>query len=347
MKNTFTTPADFWQERDFGAKISAVFEFLGVHWRRLGKCLVYFVLPVTLLMGIGLGLMTNSMFNNMGRMMTAQREAARSVGGPAELAQSYGNSPFGMFNFGGITLSAVGALLAFLLLTGTVFGYLRARLRLPAAEPVTPRAVWAEISSRLGRMLLVIALVGVAYLLFFLGFFGLVTWFTRGGGGAAVSMLLSFPVIFCLAIYLSIVLSLFFPILWLEDRSIFETVARCFQLIKGSWWATFGLLLVAGLIQSMMSIVFVLPQYAVMFGKMLHVPGLDSDLLGMLAQCIYAVGIIFTYTVSLLALAFQYFHLTEQKEGYGLRLLVDALGQPQATPAAHSSHYRPDDEGEY
>ena len=132
MKNTFTTPADFWQERDFGAKISAIFEFLGAHWRRLGKCLVYFVLPVTLLMGIGLGLFTNSMFNSMGQLMTGRHGASRSLGGPVEIAQPYGASPFAMFNFSGIALGFIGAFLAFLLLTGTVFGYLRARLRLPA-----------------------------------------------------------------------------------------------------------------------------------------------------------------------------------------------------------------------
>ncbi|RZK62488.1 MAG: hypothetical protein EOO59_02430, partial [Hymenobacter sp.] len=99
MKNTFTTPADFWQERDFGAKISAIFEFLGAHWRRLGKCLVYFVLPVTLLMGIGLGLMTNSMFNNMGRMLGAQHGASQGLGGPVEIAQQYNTSPWAMLNF--------------------------------------------------------------------------------------------------------------------------------------------------------------------------------------------------------------------------------------------------------
>lgn len=339
MKNTFTTPADFWQERDFGAKISAIFEFLGVHWRRLGKCLVYFVLPLTLLMGIGLGLFTNSLFNIAGHNVAAQQEA---------IARHGARGLFGLYNFSGAAVGFVGAILSFLLLTGTVFGYLRARLRLPATEPVTPAAVWAELRARLGRMLVVIVVVAVAYLLIVFGFVGLIGLLTKSsGGGTIMRMLLGFPLIFCVAIYLSIVLSLFFPILWLEDLSLIGTVGRCFQLIKGRWWATFGLLFVAGLIQSMMSIIFVVPQYAVMFGKMLHVPGLDSDLLGMLAQCLYAVGIIFTYTVSLLALAFQYFHLTEQKEGYGLRLLVDALGQPQAAPAAHSSHYRPDDEGEY
>ena len=116
MKNTFTTPANFWQERDFGAKISATFEFIGAHWRTLGKCLVYFVLPFTLLMGIGLGFFTNSMFDQMGGVLAPRQSGWHStVGAP-------GSSPFGVYNFSGLALAFIGGLLAFLLLTGTVFG---------------------------------------------------------------------------------------------------------------------------------------------------------------------------------------------------------------------------------
>lgn len=342
MKNTFTTPANFWQERDFGAKISATFEFIGAHWRTLGKCLVYFVLPFTLLMGIGLGFFTNSMFDQMGGVLAPRQSGWHStVGAP-------GSSPFGVYNFSGLALAFIGGLLAFLLLTGTVFGYLRARLRLPADQPVTPAEVWAELRARLGRMVLVIVFLMAIYLVVVLGAVMLISVLaSAGGGGSFASAVLGFPLVGALVVYLAVVLSLFFPVLWLEDNSVVGTLGRCFQLIKGRWWATFGLIVVVSIIQSTLSIVFVLPQYAVMFGKMMHVPGLDSDLLGVLAQCIYAAGIIFTYAIPLLALSFQYFNLAEQKEGVGLRLLVNELGQAQAAPVAQSSHYRPDDEGEY
>jgi hypothetical protein len=341
MKNTYTTAADFWKERDFGAKISATFEFISAHWRPLGKCLLYFVLPGALLMGIGLGLFTNSMYNQMGDTMGGRTTGWHStVGGPS-------TSPFGSFNIGGMVLGMIASLVSFLLLVGSVYGYLRARLHLPAATPITPAVVWAEIKSRLGRMLLVIVLVGVAYVAVVGGAVAVIALFARSGSGAVFSGVVGVPLIFCLVIYLAIVLSLFFPVLWFEEGNVFTTVARCFQLIKGRWWATFGLLVVVGIIQGAMSFVFIIPQYAVMIGKMMHVPGLSSDVLGLVAQCIYAVGIMFTYTVPLLALAFQYFHLAEQKEGWGLRLLVDALGQPQVIPVAQSGHYRPDDEGEY
>jgi hypothetical protein len=339
MKNTYTTPADFWRERDFGAKISATFEFIGAHWRPLGKCLLYFVLPGALLMGIGLGLFTNSMYNQMGGQAAGWHT---TVGAPPS------TSPFSQFNFGGVAVGFLGSTLSFLLLVGTVYGYVRARLHLPAATPITPAVVWAEIKGRLGRTLLIVGLVMAVYLILAFGFSLLIAISAnRGGLNSVAAVMLGFLVFGTLATYLAIVLSLFFPVLWLEDSGVFATVGRCFQLIKGHWWATFGLLAVVSIIQGMLLIVFVIPQYAVMIGKMMHVPGLDSDVLGLVAQCIYAVGIMFTYAIPLLALAFQYFHLAEQKEGWGLRLLVETLGQPQSIPVVQSGHYRPHDEGEY
>lgn len=337
MKNTYTTPADFWQVRDFGAKISAVFDFIGEHWRRLGKCLVYFVLPGALLLGIGLGLFFNTLYDQMG--------LARKVG--ASGPNTMGSASFTGFSLTGGVLMFVGLLLSALLLLSTVYAYLRARLRLPAAEPVTPAAVWAAMRERLGSMLLSIVV-------FLGGYFGLALGFGVVFGVAAVgfkSAAASIPIlflvgmaVFALATYVGVALSLYFPVLWLEDRSVFSTVGRCFQLIKGRWWATLGLLLVVALLQSTLSIVFILPQYAIMFGKMMQLPGLDSDVVGVLAQCFYAVGVIFVNCVSLLAAAFQYFSLTEEREGHGLRLLVNELGQPQATPTAYSHHYRPEEE---
>ena len=340
MKNTFTSPADFWQERDFGAKISAAFDFIGAHWRPLGKCLVYFALPAALLMGIGIGLFINPFYDMMGDPVAAQ-----------QAAQDDPTSLLKLYNFGGLGLALLGGVLAFLLLTGTLHGYVRARLRLPAAVPVTPAEVWAELRARLGRMLAIIGVVLGAYALMFLFFAllmgGLFAAFGKGSASGLTIGFLLFPLLYCLAIYVAIALSLFFPVLWMEDRGVFSTVGRCFQLIRGNWWATFGLILVATFLQSMLSFVFILPQYAVMFGKMLHLPGLDSDVVGLAASCLYAAGIIFTYCLPLLALLFQYFNLVERREGHGLRLLVDQLGQPQAAPVAESGHYQPSEEGEY
>ena len=83
-----------------------------------------------------------------------------------------------------------------------------------------------------------------------------------------------------------------------------------------------------------------------MFGKLLKIPYLDSDLLGIAAQCIYSLGTLFTYSIPLLAIMFQYFSLVERREGTGSFQLLNQLGQAPA-PSVAGGTYRPDEEGEY
>lgn len=332
MKNTYTTPADFWQVRDFGAKISAAIEFLKVHWKPLGRCLLYFVLPVVLAVGVGLGILNNSTYDRIGRL-SHSTPATRA----ATLAA--GSGP----NFTTAALVLVGGLLVGLLLLGTVYGYLRARLRLPATEAATPRLVWAAMRERLGSVVL-------AGLVFMAGYLVLAFTVTMVIGAVAQTfsstalLVLGVFGFFGILAYLLVTLSLYFPVLWLEDVTVLGAFGRCFSLIKGRWWATFGLLLVAFMLQIALSLVFALPQYAVLAGKVLQLPFLNSDVLGVITTTIGAVGQLFVAPVLLLTIAFQYFNLSEEQEGFGLSLLIDELGQPQAAAPAASHHYRPEEE---
>jgi len=329
MQLRFTKEADFRQERDFGAKIGATLEFLAAHWRPLGKCLVYFVLPVALLMGIGLGMITNGMFNMIG--------AAKS--NPAALRQP--SDMFGVSYFIGMALAMIGGVAAYAVLLSTIYAYVRLLLTEQPSIPPTPAQVWQQIVPWLGRMILALGMLFGLYLLLMMvlsGFIGLL-----GGGTAAVLFFLLFiPVLF----YVVVPLSLYFPTLWIEDTSVLAALRRCFYLALSHWWASFGLLIVAGIIQGCMAILFVLPQYAVIIGKTMRIPGLDSDALGIAAQCLYAGGLLFSCSIPLLAVLFQYFNLVERKEGVGLRTLVDSLGTGQV-PVAYNHALRPDDEGEY
>lgn len=329
MQARFTQEADFRQERDFGAKIGATFEFLGAHWRPLGKCLLYFVLPVSLVMGIGMGLIMNSMFNLMGRVQTNPQ------------AMQDPSSVFGASYFSGMGLVMIGAMLAFVAVMSTVYSYVHLLLSTEPTVPPTPAQVWAVMKSRFGRILLSFALLFGLYIAFAGLFVGLIAVLGNGGMAGLLTLLL-FPVM----VYLGVPLMLYFPVLLLEEGGVVAALRRCYVLVRGKWWSTLGLVVVAGMIQGMLTIVFALPQYAVMFGKMLKIPVLGSDVVGMAAQCLYVAGAMFTYPVLLLALAFQYFNLVERKEGVGLRGLVDSLGATPA-PVAYSQTYRPDDDGEY
>ncbi|MCB2407565.1 hypothetical protein [Hymenobacter lucidus] len=322
MKPTYTHAADFHQERDFGKKISATFECIAAHFRPLGKCLLYFVLPPTMLAGVGMGLMTNTMFN----MAAGQATGKSAVATDAVLVSA----------FSGVGLAMLAGILSFMLLLSTVYGYIR--LVLATETTPTPGQVWQEIKSRGGRMLLAFLFVVALYAVLFAVIGGLMA--------VSTSFALLLFILFPLAFYVMVPLSLYFPVLWLEDGSLGHALRRCFYLIQGKWWSTFGLLMVTAMIQGMIAMMFALPQYAVMFGKMLKIPGLESDALGIIAQCLYALGIMFTYTIPLMAVVFQYFNLVERKEGMGLRSLIDSIGQGPA-PVAYNEAYRADDEGEY
>ncbi|TGE23033.1 hypothetical protein [Hymenobacter metallicola] len=324
MQSTYTHTADLRQERDFGKKIGATFEFIAAHFRPLGKCLLYFVLPPALLMGVGLGLVTNVIWNEVGKSINNAAQA--------------GSSPdfFTPVYFSGFAIAALSGLISFILLLVTVYSYVR--LVLVHEQVPTPAQVWQDIKSRIGRLIMAF--------MFLFGIYIMLIALVTGLTALSDSFALLFVVLFPLIIYIMVPLSLYFPVLWLEEGGVWQALLRCFYLIKGKWWSTLGLLFVAGMIQSMLSMLFALPQYAVLFGKMLKIPGLESDVFGVITQCLFVLGIMVTYTIPLLAIVFQYFNLVERREGLGLRSLVDSIGQGPA-PVAYNQAYRPDDEGEY
>lgn len=336
MKLTFTHEADFRRERDFGTKISATFEFIGAQFRPLFKCLVYFVLPGTLLFGIGMGLI----FGNIGRLSRLS----------AETGVAPGINNFAVSYLSGMGLAILGATVSFLLLLGTVYSFVRVRMDTPATEVVQPAQVWAYIRARLGRIVLSwLFFSGVGVALFGALAAALFGSISINSGPSAENVLGIFGVMMVLGVvmtWLGVVLTQFFPILLIENVSIGTALRRSFSLIQGKWWSTFGVLFVATMIQSFVGYIFIIPMYAVIFAQALKVPGLDSPILSVVTGSIYAVGAVFAYVIPLVAVLFQYFNLVERKEGTGMRQLVDSLGQT-AAPQVTNSYYRPDEEGEY
>ena len=332
VKVTFTHETDFRRERDFGAKVGATFDFVAAQFRPLLKCLAYFVLPGALLAGIGMGLVMSGVMSKI-----PLSGSSGHLGGSAGVASQYGNSPLSALSFVGIGLSALGLLLAFLLLSSTVYGFVRVRMSTAPAEPVQPARVWAFVWPRLGRVVSGWLLLGIVV---FVGM-GVV-----GGAlallGPGFVVLLFFPLVWA-----TVCLTLYFPVLWMEDGGVATAFRRSFYLMRGKWWSSLGLYLVMSMIAGTINYVFLIPFYGLLMVRtVLKVPGFDSELLSVGAMCLYALGWILTAALPLVAMLFQYFNLVERRDGTGLRLLVDSLGQT-AAPQVSSATYQPDDEGEY
>lgn len=306
MQVKFTRESDFRQERDFGAKISATFEFLAAHWRPLGKCIFYFVVPAALLMGLALGISQNQAFRFLGQRVESPGMFPPLVD---RLQDMY------------YWLSFLGSFITYSLLGSTVYGYVRLRMDLPTAQEVTPRMVGEQIRRFAPRLLL------SAFVML-------------------LAVILGFALLFVPGIYLAVALSFAWAIQVIEDNTLSQSISRSIYLTKGNWWSTLGLTLVVSLIVGIIAAIFQIPSYLAMIAKVMHWEFLAADALMVGGTMLASVGQMVLYSVLFVALLFQYFNLIEQKEGYGLRALVDSLGTG-AAPAVHGTTYRPDDDGEY
>lgn len=343
MKPLFTQETDFRRERDFGSKVSATFDFLGSQFKPFLKCLAYFALPGALLMGIGLGLFMGPASGFYAALFRgAQRGGVNTMGGLDPLAMYRGWGGVGLL------LTVLGGFTAFILLSSTIYSYLRVRLNQPVGETVQPRQVWDWMRPRLGRMvlacLLLFGLSAVVMLVFGTVFAGIAA---LGGVGWAILFVF---LLYAAIIWISVSLSLYFPVLWLEDLGPMAALTRSFYLIRGKWWSTFGLLMVMVIIQSMMSYVFAIPMYGLLLMDALQLtkpsPAHDTSLLMQAATLLYSGSAVLLLALPLLAMGFQYFNLAERRDSIGARQQLARLGQT-AAPETTSHFYRPDEEGEY
>lgn len=135
--------------------MSASFEFIGAHWRPLGRCLLYFVVPVALVMGLLLGIAQNDNMRLLGRSDVPPAEQLSEIG-------SFGPTYW---------LALLVMLISYASLAATVYGYVRARMDTPPDQEVTPQQVGEQLRLLVPRLTLsglavvLVVIVGMVLLL--------------------------------------------------------------------------------------------------------------------------------------------------------------------------------------
>ena len=270
-----------YQQRDFGEKINATFQYATQHFRSLGMALLYIAGPVALASGIATGLYQQSVFNALDQ--------------PVLL-------PYGSLFSISYILSFLFSLLTNLAVSLTVYGHLRLYSHAPD-EPISVGAVWSEILAVFSQALVASAL-------------------------AAVVIIIGTLFLIVPGIYLGVVLSLAIVVTVFEDVPANQLFNRCFELIQGKWWSTFGLILVVALIVWAMSLLFTLPLGVISLLRIMKVVPNIPGAVTVLTTIIGTVGRALLSSLLSLAIAFQYFNLVERREGRGLLTAIDNLGTP-------------------
>jgi hypothetical protein len=309
------TPIEFQQARDFSKKLNATFEFLQQNFKSLGKSLLYIAGPVVLIGSLLAGSLYTGYLNSI---------------------LSYGSDPAGLFDFINSTTTWIqgAAAVLFVFISGifvvsVVYHYM---LEYDARKSnrIEVDAVWTRVRQTLPAYF-------VTFFLFFvllLSVYALAFLFIAGLGTLSIGLaILAAFVVVVLLIYLVVPLSLIFVVRAFEKVGFIGAVQRCFMLIQGKWWSTFGLLVIVALVQSMMASVFFIPWYVNSIITMLHTiegqtiqePSTISQLINNVFIVLYFMASFLLYSLPLIALAFQYFNLVELKEARGLMNRIEHM----------------------
>lgn len=147
---------------------------------------------------------------------------------------------------------------------------------------------------------------------------------------AGFLMFVGFLFLIIPGIYLSVPFTFVLYVKVIEDKDLGDTLSRCFQLVKSRWWATFGIIILAYLIISVVGWLFSIPTMIVagIHGFMAVSGGeaMDGNSLGIILSTIFAgLGQYILYPVLYIIIAFQYYTLREQKDRSSLMDRISSI----------------------
>ena len=150
--------------------------------------------------------------------------------------------------------------------------------------------------------------------------------------GVAVTIIMSI-VMFCLYVWVAIVISNYSWIRIRENLGVGVALERSFALIKKNWWSMLGILLVASIAVSICSYVFSIPFYIFTFmtgASIADGEGMNTGMMaiiGGLSFFIYLLGSLFLQQYVTACSVFKYFDLVEQRDGSSVSAQIDQLGE--------------------
>lgn len=295
---------EFQKYRDFGQVINGTFEFIRHNFLPLLKSIIFIVGPFILLSGIFSGLYQKDIF-------------------------SFNSTTTSLSNFGIVSLLYLLALfLSMITMVSVVYSYVLIYLERTDESPIQIDEVWLGVKSNIlkvvGITILIGIIIGVIGITFFLPLFFIFNVQSNPLAMIPIIFLVMIPII-----YFSNKLTLTYFVSLYENIGAVDSMKRSIFLIKNKWWFTFGLVIVLSFIQGFMGFLFQIPQYIAMITVMFNSmdgTGVDgvTEIIIIITSIIAAFNFVF-YAISLIAIAFHYFSLVEQKEAKGLIEKIESI----------------------
>ncbi|MEJ0057380.1 MAG: hypothetical protein WDN75_18020 [Bacteroidota bacterium] len=166
--------------------------------------------------------------------------------------------------------------------------------------------------------------------------------------GAISPFLILFGILFFFGafFYLIVSASLIYSVQAFEKTGFIESLKRSFFLVRGKWWSTLAVYFILSMLVGIISYIFLIPAYVIMFINSLHSinesnfngPSGVMGATSMVFMTLYFLCQLVLACLPIIGLAFQYFNLVEMKEAKGLMSEIDTFGQAPAAPQ-QEEHY--------
>ncbi len=212
--------------------------------------------------------------------------------------------------------NTVGSLVNFALVPFTLGAVYQAAGAAIRGEPVTIGYVFGATAARywpLWGLALLFVLAVVAFVILYLVFL-----FVTGAFGLLVGWIIFIPLGFWIGIRLVISV----PALLVEGIGPVRAIRRSWDLVRGSWWRSFGILLVTVILELVLYLVFLAFFQAVAA----IVPGVGDDLRSALSAVGTTLVSALIGPLAAIVVTLLYFDLRVRTEGYDLDQLAQQTG---------------------
>ena len=304
---------EFKKTRDFGQKFNATFEFIRQEFRPLMTGLLYIAGPVIAITSI----------------ITAyfQRWSLSLMDFSFEDPEMFFSDDLWTSAISLLIFSVASYIFIFAVINEYVKEYIKG-----GKQPVEIGPLWDAVRNNLSNY--AISIIGYVFIMIA---FILAIIFSMAFFISMNSVLLTIAVSTGVMILVFMTICVFYllPIVYnTESESLFSSIGRTVELIKGKWLSTLGLLIVASLVASIASFIFAIPNYALSAAGFVHSlqdpENMDLSFTQSLSYgittFIATAGQYLLSIIPVLAIIFQYYNLVERRDASGLMERIDQLG---------------------
>lgn len=290
---------EFRKIREFGELIGDTFLFIKQNFKPLGKAFIY-ICGIFILGGIISSILTQLQIIDF-----------QSTSYPS----SYRNNPFDAFSKVGFPylLVILFMMLSYTAIYITILSYIALYVQKGNVAP-SVEEVWSYFKFYFLRIL---------------------------GSGIVMSIFGALCFICCVipGIYVFPALTIFYPIMIIENGSIGYSFNRSFKLIKDEWWITAAVIIIIWIITYACMMLIQLPSIIVaMVGAFTNVGNPITKTYIFLSSILQYIAYILTI-IPLICGTLIYFNLVERKESSGLIDRIGSLGQTTDQTNIHPEEY--------